>query len=126
MALTTTKQRQEIGKRLREERERLGYSAQQIAQLLGVPEETYLRFEEGEADMGIFRMPRLYAVGLDVLYIIAEERHIPGLEEDLLLKRFRELSSRGRSTIFNTLDALERLGPNIKRKIRNARRTHED
>lgn len=126
MALTSTKQRQEIGRRLKEERERLGYTELQIAQLLGVPLDAYQRFELGESDPGIFRMPRLYSIGLDVLYIITAERHIPGLEEDLLLKRFRDLSSRGKATVFNTLDALERLGPNIKRKIRNVRRGHEE
>ena len=33
-------------------------------------------------------MPRLSSIGFDVLYIITEERHIPGLEEDLLLQKF--------------------------------------
>ena len=47
MALTSTRQRQEIGERLREERERLGYSEQQISQLLGIPIDAYIRFEEG-------------------------------------------------------------------------------
>ncbi|MBQ8828783.1 MAG: helix-turn-helix domain-containing protein [Burkholderiaceae bacterium] len=125
MALTSTKQRITIGSRLREERERLGYSELQIAQLLGIPLETYLRFESGESDPGIYRMPRLFAIGFDVLYIITEERHIPGLEEDLLLKRFRSLSLKGKVAIFNTMDALERLGPNLKQKIRKVKRTHE-
>lgn len=89
MALTSTKQRQEIGNRLKEERERLGYSEIQIAQLLGIPIDAYIRFEEGLADPGIYRMPRLSSIGFDVLYIITEERHIPGLEEDLLLQKFR-------------------------------------
>ena len=64
MATTSTKKRQETGRRLREERERLGYTPQQIAQLLGVPIDVYARFESGEADPGIYRMPRLYACGL--------------------------------------------------------------
>ena len=72
MALTSTKQRQEIGNRLKEERERLGYSEIQIAQLLGIPIDAYIRFEEGLADPGIYRMPRLSSIGFDVLYIITE------------------------------------------------------
>ena len=68
-------------------------------------------------------MPRLFAIGFDILFIIADERHIPGVEEDVLLKKFRTLSLKGRATVFNTIDALERLGPNIKRKIRNATRS---
>lgn len=123
MALTSTKQRQEIGARLRAERERLGYSELQIAQLLGIPIDTYIRFEEGLADPGIFRMPRLSAIGFDVLFIITEERHIPGYEEDVLLQRFRALSLKGKVSVFNTIDALERLAPNIKRKIRSVKRS---
>ncbi len=122
MALTSTKQKQEIGARLRAERERLGYSEAQIAQLLGIPLETYQHFENGEGDPGIYRMPRLADIGFDILYVITETRHIPGREEDDLLKRFRSLSMRGKATVFNTMDALERLAPNIKRKIRNAKK----
>ena len=118
MATTSTKKRQETGRRLREERERLGYTPQQIAQLLGVPIDVYARFESGEADPGIYRMPRLYACGFDILYIIADERHLVVEEENELLLRFRELSQRGRASICTTLDALERLAPNIRRELR--------
>ena len=118
MATTSTKKRQETGRRLREERERLGYTPQQIAQLLGVPIDVYARFESGEADPGIYRMPRLYACGFDILYIIADERHLVVEEENELLLRFRELSQRGRASIFTTLDALERLATNIRRELR--------
>lgn len=118
MATTSTKKRKETGARLRKERERLGYSSRQIAQLLGVPMDVYERFENGEADPGIYRMPRLAACGFDVLYIITEERHLVIEEENELLMRFRELSQRGRTSIFTTLDALERLAPNIRRQWR--------
>jgi transcriptional regulator with XRE-family HTH domain len=125
MALTTTKERQEIGARLCAERERLGYSEEQIAQLLGVPLEHYQRMEVGEVDPGIFRMPRLTSVGFDILFIINDQRYIPGHEENILLERFRLLSMRGKASLFTTLDALERLAPNLKQKIRNATRNHD-
>lgn len=118
MATTSTKKRQETGERLRQERERLGYTPQQIAQLLGVPLDVYERFESGEADPGIYRMPRLSACGFDILYIMTTERHLVVEEENELLARFRDLSSRGRASIFTTLDALERLGPNLRRQLR--------
>lgn len=104
--------------RLKLERERLGYTPQQIAQLLGVPLNVYASFEAGEADPGIYRMPRLAACGFDVLYIVTGERHLVVEEESELLTRFRELSQRGRASIFTTLDALERLAPNIRQQIR--------
>ena len=125
MALTSTKQRQEIGNRLKEERERLGYSEIQIAQLLGIPIDAYIRFEEGLADPGIYRMPRLSSIGFDVLYIITEERHIPGLEEDRFFRN-SALSLKGKVSVFNTIDALERLAPNLKRKIRSVKRSKTD
>ena len=117
MATTSTRRRQETGARLRTERERLGYAPRQIAQLLGVPLEAYAAFEAGEADPGIWRMPRLSACGFDVLYILTAERHLVIDEENELLNRFRELSQRGRTSIFTTLDALERLAPNIRRRL---------
>lgn len=117
MATTSTKKRQELGARLRGERERLGYAQRQIAQLLGVPLEAYGKFESGDSDPGVWRMPRLAACGFDVLYILTAERHLVIAEENELLSRFRELSQRGRTSIFTTLDALERLAPNIRKQF---------
>ena len=59
-------------------------------------------------------MPRLSACGFDVQFIITGERLKPVPEENELLQRFRELSLKGKSSIFMTLDALERLAPNLK------------
>lgn len=119
MATVLAKRRREFGERLRTERERLGYNELQIAQLLGVPLEMYQKYELGQEDPGIFRMPRLNDCGFDILFIITSERHNPVEEESELLARFRELSNRGRDSIFMTLDALERLAPNLRQTIRN-------
>ncbi len=119
MATVLSKRRREFGERLRSERERLGYTELQIAQLLGVPLQTYQKYEEGQEDPGIFRMPRLNDCGFDILFIITSERHNPIEEENELLARFRELSNRGRNSIFMTLDALERLAPNLRQTIRD-------
>ena len=119
MATVLAKRRREFGERLRTERERLGYTELQIAQLLGVPLEMSQKYELGQEDPGIFRMPRLNDCGFDILFIITSERHNPVEEESELLARFRELSNRGRDSIFMTLDALERLAPNLRQTIRN-------
>ncbi|MCF0252744.1 MAG: helix-turn-helix transcriptional regulator [Duodenibacillus sp.] len=119
MALTTTKMRKEIGARLASERERLGYTPLQIAQLIGTPLDNYNAYEQGDAEPGIFCLPRLSSCGFDILYILVGERYKPVQEENELLARFRELSLRGRSSIFQTLDALERLAPNIRSNIRD-------
>ena len=119
MATVLAKRRRQFGERLRTERERLGYTELQIAQLLGVPLEMYQKYELGQEDPGIFRMPRLNDCGFDILFIITSERHNPVEEESELLARFRELSNRGRNSIFMTLDALERLAPNLRQTIRD-------
>ena len=119
MATVLAKRRREFGERLRTERDRLGYTELQIAQLLGVPLEMYQKYELGQEDPGIFRMPRLNDCGFDILFIITSERHNPVEEESELLARFRELSNRGRNSIFMTLDALERLAPNLRQTIRD-------
>lgn len=118
MALTTTKQRRAIGERLAQERNRLNFTDLQIAQFLGVPRETYAQYETGQAEPGIFCMQRLYDIGFDVMFIITGDRYRPVQEESELLRRFRELSLRGKSSVFTTLDALERLAPNIKENIK--------
>lgn len=119
MQLTVTKPQKAIGARLKAERERLGYTELQIAQLIGIPLERYQEEEAGKVDPGIFCMPRLSACGFDVLFIITGERYKPMQEESELLKRFRELSLRGRDALFTTLDALERLAPNIRATLRS-------
>ena len=112
-----SKKRAEIGARLKSERERLGYTAKQIAQLMGVTLDVYATYETGQGDPGVYRLPRLSAGGFDVLYILAAERHRPMEEENELLSRFRELSQRGRASVFTTIDALERLAPNLRKEF---------
>ena len=111
MQLTVTKPQKAMGARLKAERERLGYTELQIAQLIGIPLERYQEEEEGKVDPGI-----------------TGERYKPMQEESELLKRFRELSLRGRDALFTTLDALESLAPNIRATIRSklGRKNHED
>ena len=112
-----SKKRAEIGARLKSERERLGYTARQIAQLMGVTLDVYATYETGQGDPGVYRLPRLSACGFDVLYILTAERHRPMEEENELLSRFRELSQRGRASVFTTIDALERLAPNLRKEF---------
>ena len=112
-----SKKRAEIGARLKSERERLGYTAKQIAQLMGVTLDVYATYETGQGDPGVYRLPRLSACGFAVRYILTAERHRPMVEEKELLSRFRELSQRGRASVFTTIDALERLAPNLRKEF---------
>ena len=115
MALVTLKQHKAVAARLRAERERLGFTEKQIAQLIGIPIEQYQKVEDGQVDPGLFCMARLTACGFDANYIITNERLRP-----------RELSNKGKSSIFMTLDALERLAPNLQSNIRKNIRSNLD
>lgn len=66
----------------------------------------------------MFNMQRLYTIGFDVMFVVTGDRYRPVQEESELLQRFRELSLRGKTSIFMTLDALERLAPNLKENIK--------
>ncbi len=119
MEITTTRQQlRAFGERLKTEREKRGYSQQQIAQLLGIAPEDYIAHEKGLREMGVLALTRLQSVGLDAFFVLTGERFAPAREESELLQRFRELSLKGRTSIFMTLDALERLAPNLQRRIR--------
>ncbi|MEF9997348.1 MAG: helix-turn-helix transcriptional regulator [Burkholderiaceae bacterium] len=107
------------GARLRSERERLGLSSQRVASLLDVSTDTLARYENG-AEPNVRALSQLHTSGFDIVYIVSGEKGMaaattPRGEESELLKRFRELSLRGRSSMFLTLDALERLAPNLRR-----------
>ena len=75
--------------------------------------------ESGDLDLGLFKASRLSSVGFDILFIATQERHNPIREENELLARFRNLSLRGKASMFSTLDALEKLAPNLSQKIRD-------
>ena len=81
MALVTLKQHKAVAARLRTERERLGFTEKQIAQLIGIPIEQYQKVEDGLVDPGLFCMARLTACGFDANYIITNERLRPLQEE---------------------------------------------
>lgn len=107
------------GTRLRLERDRLGFNSQQVASLLGISTDTLARYENG-AEPNVRSLSLLHSVGFDIVYVVSGEKSVkaaplPRNEENELLKRFRELSLRGRSSVFLTLDALERLAPNLRR-----------
>ena len=74
---------------------------------------------DGENKFYRRRMKIENLVNSDAGTILCESSSLLAIEEENeLLMRFRELSQRGRTSIFTTLDALERLAPNIRRQWR--------
>lgn len=80
-----------IGNRLREERERLGFSQSAIGAVGGVRKLAQLKYEQGERFPGADYLAALARIGVDTLYIITGERSTDALTavERQLLEGFR-------------------------------------
>lgn len=109
--------RSEIGDRLHDERNRLGYSDKQIANLLAIPLSSYQECRQGTIELSSMQLLRLMHAGFDILFIVSGHRYQPIEEELILLRKYRKLSSRGKESIFTTLDALLQLSPNVRKDI---------
>ena len=66
-----------IGKRLREERERLGLSQPAFAAVAGTTKQTLFSWETGKTAPDGFQLAALAATGADVLYILTGQRSQP-------------------------------------------------
>ncbi|HFG0653983.1 TPA: helix-turn-helix domain-containing protein [Salmonella enterica] len=88
-----------LGKRLREERERLGFSQSDFAELVGASRKSQLRWEKDESAPGADVLSIWASKGLDVLYLITgqhQSRHLvhdekSEIDEDLLGKIVNKL-----------------------------------
>ncbi len=80
-----------IGERLREERERLGFSQSAIGAIGGVKKLAQLKYEQGERYPGADYLAAVAKVGVDTLYIVTGERSVGSLtaDETELLEKFR-------------------------------------
>ena len=63
-----------IGKRLREERERLGFSQEAFGALGGVQKRAQINYEKGERHPDSAYLAAIAAAGADVLYILTGQR----------------------------------------------------
>ena len=66
-----------IGKRLREERERLGLSQPAFAAVAGTTKQTLFSWETGKTAPDGFQLAALATAGADVLYILTGQRSQP-------------------------------------------------
>lgn len=84
-----------IGKRLKEERERLGMTQPQFAEAAGAAKRTLIEWEKGATSPNAVQLSALFAHGADVTYIITGVRScapsVPTLsrEEECLLDNYR-------------------------------------
>lgn len=80
-----------LGSRLKEERERLGWTQTGLAELCGAHKRTVITWESGSTSPSGQQLAALAAAGADVLYIVTGERNVATLttEERLLVERYR-------------------------------------
>lgn len=63
-----------LGSRLKEERNRLGFSQSEFAELVGASYKSQLRWEKDESSPGADALAIWATLGLDVLYVVTGQR----------------------------------------------------
>lgn len=99
---------EEVGRRLRAERERSGLLQQEMALVGGVTVVSQRNYESGRRAPDAEYLARIAAKGVDVLYVLTGERpvgeRLPERERDLVLL-FREASEELRAAAIRMLSA---------------------
>lgn len=97
-----------LGTRLREERERLGYSQPKLGELLGVTKQTVFAWETGRTAPDGFHLMALSAAGFDVAWVVIGERDGAGLsaKEKALVGNYRALRPNDQDAAHTLLDSL--------------------
>ena len=82
------------GKRLKEERERLGYNQTDFAEIGGVGRKSQFNYEEDERKADTAYLAAIATIGADIRYIVTGQRDGPApdvlsAEERLMIDRYR-------------------------------------
>ena len=98
-----------IGARLKEERERLGFSQQAFAAIGGASKGSQLAWEKGTATPNAEFLHEVSRVGVDVLYVITGRRDTAVLapEEQMVLSGYRQLDARGRAGVLALISGMQ-------------------
>lgn len=99
--------RQASGARLRQERKRLGYTQQQLADFGGVRKQAQLNYEAGQTSPTAEYLALIQAQGIDVQFVIDGEpsSKLAG-DESELLRRYRNSSPEVRAAVLGALGVL--------------------
>ena len=102
-----------LGDRLREERERLGYTQPAFADVAGAKKHAQINWEKGAAFPNAAALEAWSKVGLDVLYVVTGQRQggaaaapAPALapDEEILLDNYRHAPAGVRAGVKTTLE----------------------
>lgn len=116
----STENRSSIGARLKEERERLGYSQPAFAALGGASKGSQLAWEKGTATPNAEFLNLVAAVGVDVLYVVTGQRDQSKLapEEDVVLAGYRKLDARGRAGVLALIGGMQEQQPTTDVRVK--------
>ncbi|MCO1336764.1 helix-turn-helix domain-containing protein [Microbulbifer sp. OS29] len=96
-----------IGVQLKEERERLGYTQADFAELVGASKRSQIGWEKGERFPDASALAGWAEKGVDILYVVTGERakemsELPA-DEQLMLDSYRELGAAQRKALLAQL-----------------------
>jgi transcriptional regulator with XRE-family HTH domain len=112
-----------IGKRLKEERDRLGFSQPAFSSIAGTTKKSQIDYEKDITQPKAGYLAAVAAVGVDVAYVITGMRSMPvtkqqskplNREEEILLDNYRHSSPKAQAAIKATSDALAQREVNKK------------
>ena len=84
--------RQEIGRRLLEERSRLGFTQQSLAGAIGGSRLSVIHYENGRSSPAAETLAAMEAVGVDVRYVLTGMRGVPsGIDRERFRQAFSEV-----------------------------------
>lgn len=103
--------REAIGKRLQEERKRLGFNQDEFASQLQLSKRTVAAYEAGSSDIGASVLGQTGVLGVDVLYVVTGTRTPAAAdslsdEENALVQRYRTMPPENRATVDRVAEAM--------------------
>ncbi|WP_175841670.1 helix-turn-helix domain-containing protein [Burkholderia arboris] len=107
-----------IGERLREERERLGFSQTAFGAVAEVTKQSQIKYEKGERSPDAAYLAAIMRVGADVQYIVSGIRSSTTLTQDEqeLVARYRAASLELKAAAVGALSAGSRSSGEVARK----------
>ncbi len=104
-----TENRSLIGARLKEERERLGFSQPAFAAIGGASKGSQISWEKGTATPNAEFLHEVARIGVDVLYVVTGRRDSADMapEEQMVLAGYRQLDARGRAGVLALISGMQ-------------------
>lgn len=109
-----------VGIRLKEERNRLGLTQQQMAEASGVSLRTQVGYEANQVGATAAYLASIHTIGADVVYLLTGKRTLLPAEETQLLAAWRKASRVKRSAALNALTAKAATGDTPRTSFPNA------